>query len=415
MRIAVIGSGISGMLSAYLLSEDHDVVVFEANDYIGGHTHTIDVERNGKTYPVDTGFIVFNEKTYPNFIRLMKRLGVAWQNSNMSFGVKCEKTGLEFCSSSLNNLFAQRSNLLRPSFYRMILDIFRFRRESQELLTGEHDEMTLAAYLELKQYSKTFIQYFILPMGAAVWSADPEKFRDFPARYFVEFFTNHGFLTRSQPQWLTIKGGSKQYVAQITKPYQDHIRLKTPVESVKRHPDYVEVKTRDGKAERFDHVVIATHSDQALAMLDDPSDAERDILGAIPYQPNLAVLHTDASILPRRKLAWASWNYHIPREELGRVAVTYNMNKLQSIDAPVVFCVTLNRPDEIDPAQIIEKIQYHHPVYTPQGLAARKRRDEINGVNRTYFCGAYWSYGFHEDGVNSALSVCKHFGKTLTS
>jgi predicted NAD/FAD-binding protein len=266
----------------------------------------------------------------------------------------------------------------------------------------------------MKHYSRTFVQHFIIPMGEAIWSADPKKFYDFPARYFVEFFRNHGFLNvRNKPQWLVIKGGSNQYAEQITKPYRDRIRLNAPVESVKRYTDYVEVRARNSEVERFDSVVIATHSDQALAILEDPTDDEQDILGAIPYQPNLAILHTDTSILPGKRIAWASWNYHIPREELECVAVTYNMNKLQSLNAPVVFCVTLNRPDAIDSTQMIEKIQYHHPVYTPQSLGRRKQHDEINGVNRTYFCGAYWGYGFHEDGVKSALTVCKHFGKTI--
>ena len=414
MRIAIIGAGISGMVAAYLLSEDHNVVVFEANEYIGGHTHTINVTHNEVIYPVDTGFIVFNEKTYPNFLTLMQRLGVAWQNSNMSFSVINEKTELEFCPTSLNSLFAQRRNLVRPSFYRMLRDVFRFRREFEALLSQDSYQTTLAEYLKANRYSESFIQDFIIPMGAAIWSADPKKFSEFPARYFVEFFRNHGFLNvRDQPQWLVIKGGSRQYIEPLTTSYRNQIRLNNPVESVQRFPDRVEVKTRNGEKARFDQVIIAAHSDQALAMLADPSDAERDILGAMPYQPNLTILHTDSSILPRRKIAWASWNYHIPRKESEGVAVTYNMNKLQSLNAPVTFCVTLNRADLIAPEQVIQTFEYHHPVYTPQSLHRRSQRDAINGVNRTYFCGAYWGYGFHEDGVNSALAVCQHFGKTL--
>ncbi|GAK56533.1 hypothetical protein U27_03495 [Candidatus Vecturithrix granuli] len=414
MRIAIIGAGISGMVAAYLLHEDHNVVVFEANDYIGGHTHTIDVTHNEVIYPVDTGFIVFNTKTYPHFLTLMQRLGVAWQNSNMSFSVINEKTGLEFCPTSLNSLFAQRRNLVRPSFYRMLLDAFRFRRESEALLSQDSYQTTLTEYLKANRYSESFIQDFIIPMGAAIWSTDPKKFSEFPARYFVEFFRNHGFLNvRNQPQWLVIKGGSSQYIDPLTKSYRNQIRLNHPVESVQRFPDRVEVKTRNGEKARFDQVIIAAHSDQALAMLADPSEAERDILEVMAYQPNLTILHTDSSILPRRKIAWASWNYHIPRKETEGVAVTYNMNKLQSLDAPVTFCVTLNRADLIAPEQVIQTFQYHHPVYTPQSLHKREQRDAINGVNRTYFCGAYWGYGFHEDGVDSALAVCQHFGKTL--
>ncbi len=414
MRIAVIGAGISGMVTAYLLSEDHDVVVFEANDYIGGHTNTIDIQLNGRSYRVDTGFIVFNESTYPNFVKLMRRLGVVWRPSNMSFSVQSEKTDLEYCPSTLNSLFAQRRNLLRPSFYRMLLDAFRFRREAQEILRTDDYKTTLGAYLQGRGYSQTFIHHFIIPMGEAIWSADPKQFNEFPAHYFVQFFNNHGFLkVRDQPQWQVIKGGSKSYVEPLTRSYRDRVRLNCPVESIKRHPDQVEVIPRHGEPERFDQVIIAAHSDQTLAMLADPSDAEREILEAIPYQDNLAILHTDSSLLPKRRAAWASWNYHIPREELGRVAVTYYMNMLQSLSAPVDFCVTLNRPEVIDRAKVLNEVMYHHPVYTRLGPLAQKRHQEINGVNRTYFCGAYWGYGFHEDGVNSALAVCEHFGKSL--
>ncbi len=414
MRIAVIGTGIAGMVAAYLLSDEHELVIFEAEDYIGGHTHTIDVSLNGDKYAVDTGFIVFNEKTYPNFVRLMKRLGVAWQPSNMSFSVQCKKTGLEFSPSSLNSLFIQRKNLLRPSFYRMIFDIFKFRRESEALLKSDDYTLTLENFLTAKQFSRLFIEHFIIPMGEAIWSADPVKFNEFPALYFAQFFKNHGFLNvRNQPQWLVIKGGSKQYVAPLTRPYRDHIRLSCPVTSIRRHSDHVSVQTANGQPERFDQVIIATHSDQALAMLVDPSDSEKEILGAIPYQDNHAVLHSDESVLPRKKAAWASWNYHIPEDEMARVALTYDMNILQSLSAPAEYCVTLNLPATIDPAKKIKEMHYHHPVYNPTSLAARNRHEEINGVKQTYFCGAYWGYGFHEDGVNSALVVAKHFGKSL--
>ena len=414
MRIAVIGTGIAGMVAAYLLSDEHDLVVFEAEDYVGGHTNTIDVGLNGQTYAVDTGFIVFNEKTYPNFLRLMKRLHIGWQLSNMSFSVQCKKTGLEFSPSTLNSLFIQRRNLLRPAFYRMIFDIFKFRRESEALLRTDDYSLTLENFLTAKKFSRLFIDHFILPMGEAIWSADPVKFNEFPALYFAQFFKNHGFLNvRNQPQWRVIKGGSKQYVAPLTRPFADRIRLKCPVKSIRRYLDHVSVQTADGQPERFDQVVIATHSDQALAMLQDPTDSEKEILGAIPYQDNHAVLHSDESILPRKKAAWASWNYHIPQAETGRVALTYNMNILQSLSAPVEYCVTLNLPNSVDPAKKIKEMHYHHPVYNPRSLAARKRHEEINGVKRTYFCGAYWGYGFHEDGVNSALVVGKHFGKSL--
>ena len=414
MRIAVIGTGIAGMVAAYLLSDEHELVVFEAEDYVGGHTHTIDVSMNGQTYAVDTGFIVFNEKTYPNFVRLMKRLGIAWQLSNMSFSVQCKRTGLEFSPSSLNSLFIQRQNLLRPSFYRMIFDIFKFRRESEELLKSDDYSLTLENFLTAKKFSQLFVEHFIMPMGEAIWSADPVKFNEFPALYFAQFFKNHGFLNvRNQPQWLVIKGGSKQYVKPLTRSFADHIRLNCPVKAIWRHSDYVSVQAANAEPERFDQVVVATHSDQALAMLQDPSDNEKEILGAIPYQDNHAVLHSDESVLPSKKAAWASWNYHIPKTEQGRVALTYDMNILQSLGAPVEYCVSLNLPNTVDPAKKIKEMHYHHPVYNPKSLAAGNRHQEINGVKRTYFCGAYWGYGFHEDGVNSALVVGKHFGKSL--
>lgn len=414
MRIAVIGSGISGMTAAYLLSEDHNVTVFEANDYVGGHTNTQDVSFNGHQYAVDTGFIVFNEKTYPNFVKLMNRLGVEWQNSHMSFSVQCEKSGLEFSPSTLNSLFMQRRNLLRPSFYRMLRDVVRFKKDSEALLESDDYDLTLLEFLTDKGYSQAFIEHFIIPMGEAVWSADPVKFNEFPAHYFAQFFKNHGFLNiKDQPQWLTIKGRSRQYIGPITQPYADQIRLNCPVATIRRNPDDVEVQPKGQPAEKFDQVVIATHSDQALAMLADPTDSEQKILGAIPYQENQAVLHSDESLLPSKKIAWASWNYHIPKEDLGRVAVTYDMNILQSIGAPEELCVSLNLSKAINPVKIHQEMIYHHPVYDPDSLAARKSRSEINGINRTYYAGAYWGYGFHEDGVNSALEVCRHFGKTL--
>jgi predicted NAD/FAD-binding protein len=414
MRIAVIGSGISGLTAAYLLSDEHEIVVYEAADYIGGHTNTVDVALDGATYSVNTGFIVFNAATYPNFIKLMRRLGVSWQPSKMSFSVKCEKTGLEFSPSTLNSLFIQRRNLLRPSFYRMLLDVFRFKRDSEELLRTADDRLTLDDYLRGKGYSRSFIDHFIIPMGEAIWSADPNQFDRFPARHFAQFFKNHGFLNvRNQPLWLTIRGGSRTYVEPITRPFKHSLRINCPVKSLRRQADCVEVTAAGAEPERFDAAVVAAHSDQALALLADPSDAERSILGAIRYQENHTVLHTDTSILPTRKAAWASWNYHIPKRELGRVAVTYDMNILQSLAAPVEFCVSLNLEAHLEPSKIMRKMIYHHPVYCPESLAARRRLNEINGVNRTYFAGAYWGYGFHEDGVNSALEVCRHFGKAL--
>ncbi len=414
MKIAIIGSGISGLTAAYLLSDGHEVVVFEAAERIGGHTNTEDVGWEGRTYAVNTGFIVFNEKTYPNFIRLMKRLGVAWQPSVMSFSVRCERTGVEFSPSTPASLFVQRRNLVRPSFLRMLWEVYRFKRDSEELLQADDYRLTLNEYLARKGYSKAFIDLFIIPMGAAIWSADPARFERFPARHFAEFFKNHGFLNvRDQPRWLTLRGGSRSYLEPITRPFRGNVRLSCPVTALTRRPDRVEVTAGGASPERFDAAVVAAHSDQALRLLADPSEAERSILGAVPYQENHTVLHTDTAVLPRHRAAWASWNYLIPRANLGRVAVTYDMNLLQSITSPVELCVSLNLEQRLDPAKILRSFVYHHPVYTPESLAARRRLAEINGVNRTYYAGAYWGYGFHEDGVNSALEVCRHFGRGL--
>jgi predicted NAD/FAD-binding protein len=410
MKIAIIGTGIAGNVAAYHLCKEHDITVFEANDYIGGHTHTHDILWQGQQYKIDTGFIVFNYKTYPQFTALLEELGVAVQPSNMSFSVKCEQTGLEYNGTTLNALFAQRRNLLRPRFYRMIRDILRFNREAPALLTGKHNDISLGDYLYQGGYSQQFVDHYLIPMGAAVWSADPLQMYRFPAQFFIRFFHNHGMLSvDARPQWYVIQGGSQSYVSKLIAPFADRIRTRAAVESVTRHPGYVLVKTRGHEAERFDAVFIAAHSNDALRLLTDPSVDEQDVLGAIPYQENEAVLHTDTRVLPQRKLAWAAWNYHILPQQQDRVALTYNMNILQSIDAPAQFCVTLNNSRAIDPSKIIKRMTYHHPVFTPEGVAAQARQADINGVNRTYYCGAYWRYGFHEDGVVSALNALQHF------
>ncbi len=413
MRIAVIGAGISGLTTAYLLCQEHEVVVYEANDYIGGHTHTVDVEAGKATYPVDTGFIVFNEKTYPNFIKLLQQLEVPWQPSKMSFSVRCEKTGFEFSPTSLNALFARRTNLFRPAFYRMLVDIFRFRRASEALVASQDDTTTLGEYLDKGNFSPWFRHYFIVPMGAAIWSTDPVRFLEFPARYFAAFFHNHGILqVKKQPKWFVIQGGSRQYIEKLVAPFRDTIRLSTPVQSVRRRENHIEVSTPDG-TERFDHCILAAHSDQALSLIADPTDSERAVLSKMPYQKNVTILHTDSSLMPHFRACWASWNTFIPESDAEGVTLTYNMNMLQGLRAPVDFCVSLNQETAIEPDNILNRFVYHHPLYTPEGLAARKRFQEINGKNRLHFCGAYWGHGFHEDGVNSALAVCAYFGKSL--
>ncbi len=410
MRIAVVGTGIAGNVAAYRLARDHEVTVFEAAGYIGGHTNTVDVNFLGQQYAVDTGFIVFNDWTYPEFIKLLDELGVESQPSAMSFSVSCEKTGLEYNGTSKNALFAQRSNLFRPSFYRMIGDILRFNREARALLEGRDDTTTLGEYLEAGGYSRQFVDHYVVPMGAAIWSAKPEGLKEMPAQFFLRFFHNHGMLSvKDRPVWRVIRGGSQRYVERLVAGHRDRIRLNTPVRAIRRLPHGVEIRTDEGGPELFDQVFIASHSDQALAMLADATPLEREVLGAIPYQENEAVLHTDESVLPRRKLAWAAWNYHLLAHEQDRVALTYNMNILQSLDAPVQFCVTLNNTGAIDPDRIIRKISYDHPILTREGVIAQRRQGEINGANRTYFCGAYWRNGFHEDGVVSTLAALEHF------
>jgi predicted NAD/FAD-binding protein len=409
VKIAIIGSGIAGNVVAHRLHREHDITVFEADDHVGGHTHTHAIELNGESHAIDTGFIVFNDRTYPNFIALLAELGVESQASAMSFSVRNEETGLEYNGTTFNTLFAQRRNLLRPSFHRMLRDIVRFNREAPRLLT-EGAETALGDYLWQHGYSCEFIHDYLVPMGAAIWSTDPARMLAFPARYFVRFFHNHGMLSvNARPQWRAIRGGSARYAEKLVAPFRGRIRLNTPVETVRRMPDRVLVKARGAEAERFDQVFLACHSDQALRLLADATPLEREVLGAIPYQENEAVLHTDTSLLPRARRAWAAWNYHVEREDRARVALTYNMNILQSLQSRETFCVTLNRSEAIDPARIISRMTYHHPLYTPAGVAAQQRQHEVNGAHRTYFCGAYWRFGFHEDGVVSAIEALRHF------
>ena len=408
MKVAVIGTGISGNVAAYHLNKHHKITVYEANDYIGGHTHTHDINHQGKHFSVDTGFIVFNHKTYPNFIALLKELGVEEQLSTMSFGVKCEKTGLEYMGSTINSLFAQRRNIFRPSFWRMILDILRFNREATQLLEQSSDEISLGDYLKREKYSQVFINYYLVPMAAAVWSADLKLMFEFPARYLVRFFHNHGLLSvNDRPDWYVIKGGSKTYAQALTGSFKDCIKLSTPVTRVERLDKGVRVISAEGE-ETYDAVFFACHSDQALRMIQNPTDAEQQVLGAIKYQDNEVLLHTDDSVLPKRKSAWAAWNYHLLDGDQSRVPVTYNMNILQGLDCSDQFCVTLNNSDVIDKDKVLKRLNYHHPIYTRESVAAQARHAEIN-TDKFYFCGAYWRYGFHEDGVVSALNAVKQF------
>ncbi len=412
MKIAIIGTGIAGNVAAYHLNKKHDISVFESNDYVGGHTHTHDIELQGKQYSVDTGFIVFNHKTYPNFVKLLNQLGVSEQLSTMSFGVKCQKTGLEYMGSTINSLFAQRRNLLRPAFWKMIREILRFNREAKAIVSSDEDNITLGDYLQQGNYSQMFIEYYLVPMAAAVWSADLTLMYQFPARYLIRFFHNHGLLNvRDRPDWYVIKGGSKTYVEALTREFKDKIRLSSPVTKIERLDKGVAITSRQG-TEQFDAVFIACHSDQALALLHAPTELEQQILGAIRYQPNEILLHTDSSVMPTRRRAWAAWNFHLLDGNQGRVPVTYNMNILQSLDCEEQFCVTLNNSDAVDPAKVLKRLNYQHPIYTQASVAAQARQSEIN-KNGLYFCGAYWRYGFHEDGVVSAMNALQDFEQDM--
>ncbi len=416
MKIAIIGTGISGMLAARLLAPDNDIHVFEANRYVGGHSNTVAFEAFGSRYAVDTGFMVFNDRTYPNFVGMLRLLGISGRVSDMSFSVSCGKSGLEYQGSSLNGLFAQRCNLFRPSFHRMLRDILRFNRSARELLHEEDEGLEMGEYLMRGRYSRHFIDHYLVPMGAAIWSARPDRFLQFPARLLIRFFDNHGLLSvRDHPRWQTVVGGAARYVEALTRPYAGRIRLNCPVVSIARQENGVSVKPQNGDAERFDCVVLAAHADQSLAMLSDARPEEREVLSALPYQRNEAVLHTDSSLLPRCRRAWASWNYHIPREDGRPVVLTYNLNRLQGHQSPDPICVTLNATQSLDERKIIRRIEYDHPTYGRTAVAAQKRFAEINGRNRTYYCGAYWGYGFHEDGVKSALAVGECFGRRLES
>lgn len=410
MRVGIVGSGISGLVVAHQLHPHCEVVVYEADARIGGHTCTVDVEVEGEKHSVDTGFIVYNERTYPNFIRLLNQLEVETQPSDMSFGFSCARTGIEWGSRGFRGIFAQPRNLLRSSFRSMLRDVIRFNRDSKSLIGQDEEKVTLGDYLCGAGYGVEFVERYIIPLGAAIWSAPPSRFLQIPATTFVRFFHNHGLLERrpSVP-WRVVSGGSSRYVEKLVVPFRDRIRVGCPVYSVRRRIDCVEVSSAAG-VDEFDQVVLAVHSDQALRLLADSTGLEQKLLGSIGYQENEVVLHTDESLLPRRPAAQASWNYLLPLESDRRVMVTYDMNRLQGISSRHRFLVTLNGADRIDPRTILGRFTYHHPVLDSSAVSAQKLHSEISGQNRTHFCGAYWGNGFHEDGVKSALAVCSQLG-----
>ena len=410
MRIAVVGSGISGLAAAWLLARAHDVVLYEANDYLGGHTHTHDIEIDGRSYAVDTGFIVCSPVNYPLFTRMLDELGVPTQPTTMSFALRNERSGLEYNATTLAGLFVQKRRLFSPRHFRMLRDIVRFYREAPALLEGTEPGPSLGAYLDERRYSDAFRDDHIVPMASALWSSPSAHVLEFPARYLVRFMANHRMLqVDDRPEWRVVRGGSRSYVRALTRSWRAQARLSAPVRSVRRGPDGA-IVTTDAGPERYDHVVLACHADQALALLADPTSTERDVLGAIRFQANETVLHTDASQLPRARRAWAAWNAIVPREPSAECTVSYCMNLLQSLDAPQPLVVTLNRTHAIDPAKVLRRMTYHHPVYTHASVAAQARRGEISGAGRTWYCGAYWGWGFHEDGMKSAVDVARALG-----
>lgn len=421
MRIAVIGSGIAGLTSAWLLQRKHQVTVFEKNNYIGGHTATKTVKVQGQDYQVDTGFIVFNDRTYPYFRAMMRELGVAWRDTEMSFSVRDPLTGIEYNGNNLNTLFAQRKNLLSRKFWRLIRGILKFNKAAKAAYAeqgAELDQKTLGAFISEQKLPKEVAELYLLPMVAAIWSASLSEAEAFPLGFFLRFFNNHGLLNvADRPQWHTIVGGSAAYIEPLTRTFADRIHLQAQIKAIHRNlPDRdgaISIEFNDGAWQDFDQVVLACHSDEALQLLAQPTAQEQAVLGAIPYQLNDVVLHTDQRLLPRNQRAWASWNYLLHTDAAAKLrpsSVSYNMNILQGLSAPVTFCVTLNNSDAIQPQQILGRYSYAHPVYSLESLAARQQRSLICGHHQTHFAGAYWYNGFHEDGVRSAVDVAARLG-----
>jgi predicted NAD/FAD-binding protein len=414
-KIAIIGSGISGLTAAHLLSREHEVTVFESNDYIGGHTHTVRVEQEGNSFLVDTGFIVCNDRNYPNFLKLMEQLNVRVQPTDMSFSVRNNSINLEYNGHSANTLFSQRSNLLRPYFYKLIGEILRFNKTSKLAIEeGSISAITLNEFIAQHQFSGVFSENYLLPMTAAIWSCNVYQAGNFPLEFFLKFFHNHGLLDiKNRPQWYVLQDGSSSYIEPMTASFRDRIKLNTPALEVLRTDELIKVLT-PGRVEEFDQLIMACHSDQALKLLHQPTVNEERILGAMRYQDNEVILHNDESLMPRKPLSWGSWNFLVGKAEVNEPpVVTYCMNILQGLKSSDPLLVSLNSRDKLDPKKVLQEFSYAHPVFSREFMAAQKRRDEICGIDRIHYCGAYWYSGFHEDGVRSALDVCKRVGLTL--
>jgi len=400
-RIAIIGSGISGLTAAYLLSKKHHVTVFE---------------KNGQTFAIDTGFIVFNDKTYPNFLSLLSEIGIGKQATEMSFSVHNCQTGMEYNGHNLNTLFAQRRNLFRPKFWGLVKEILRFNKQCKGIFDSQNYQsgLTLGQFLKENNFSDFFAEHYILPMGAAIWSSSLSQMEDFEFRFFVQFFHNHGLLNiADRPQWYVIPKGSRRYLTPLCEPFKDNIKLNADISGITRNDNKVQLHFNQAPSEIFDEVVIACHSDEALALLNDATSEEKSILSAMPYSENSVILHTDKTLLPKREKAWASWNYQLSQDRSKAASVTYNMNILQGIDSENTFCVTLNQKEDIDPSSILREFTYHHPIFSSGSIQAQKQRKQICGLNNTHFAGAYWHSGFHEDGVRSAVEVAIRFGCVL--
>ena len=408
MKIASIGSGIAGNTLAYYLNPRHQIALFESNDRIGGHSHTHHIDVFNQKVSVDTGFIVFNKKTYPNFLKLLHELKVPYENSAMSFSVKDSQKDFEYNGTNLNALFAQRKNFINPSFYKMIREILRFNKSSIILLSS-NEEISLGDYLKREGYSDFFKKYYILPMGSAIWSSNIKTMMQFPAKFFIQFFNNHGMLNiNDRPQWLTISGGSINYVNKMIEPFRKKIKINQNIKYVERKKDHIAIHHKD-RIEKFDWVFFACHSDEALKLIKSPSFHEKNILKAIPYTDNEVILHYDDHFMPKRKLAWAAWNYHIDDNANSPASLTYNMNILQNLKTEVPLLVTLNPLQKINKKKIIKTLSYAHPQYSLRSIEAQSKYHLISGVNRTSFAGAYWGNGFHEDGVKSALDAIQQF------
>jgi predicted NAD/FAD-binding protein len=416
MKIAIIGAGISGLTAAHKLYREYDIHVFEKNNYPGGHSNTIDVNEGDRSVAIDTGFIVLNNWTYPNFEALLKTLKVKVEDSEMSFSAKCEQSKFEWCGKGIQGLAFNKHNWYRTKSYQILFDFLRFNKLAKKLVAQNNSQLTLGEFLDQHHFSKTFTKYYILPMGAAIWSSSTEDIYDYPAHSFLVFFNNHGLLNiNDRPQWKTIVGGSRQYVNKLIQPFTEKIHLNSSIKNIGRRNGKIIIRHQSKPEEIFDHVIFACHSDQALALLTHPSDGEQQTLEKIRYQYNEAVLHTDESLMPNNKQAWSSWNYLLPEQPSTNAKVTYYMNRLQPLQTKNNYFVTLNLTEHINSEKIIRKIGYQHPVFDKAAIGAQKNLSSINGKQNTWFCGAYWRNGFHEDGVWSALTTIEQFNREVNS